>query len=459
MTDGLILAGKVLIALLSLFSFGFFHYILCTVIAQRPWNRRAMIRHSIVMMVETFLTKVLNAYFNSGTMLALAAVIILAYWVYEARGRQWLSLTLRFLFGIFGMELFCSVLLYGVSWLFGIPAESIFLINVSDFLNVTLLAWTVVLTNLGSLSVTLLVIVFRKIKGRLFGHVPGTKNRSLGIYVRLILLMIIGIAMITVTASVMIDAIRSGLFIEMFFSYIILMVFSCVFMGICLSYFVQDVRYLQQLRRNETLEQQQAMNASLLTSLRSFRHNTVNMLYGFEGAILSGDTGTIRQYYREMTEKCALVNNENIVALERIANPAVSALLLRSVEHARQESLPMNLYVQGGLRFSRTMPDSDLCEVLGVLLDNAIEAAVQAKVRYVSVELRNIDDALEIIVKNTYAGQVTEAQLLHPKSTTKPGHSGHGLCSVYDILSRNKDAFINWQVGSQYVSAQLLIHA
>ena len=161
MTDSLILAGKVLLALLSLFSFGFFHYILCTVIAQRSWNRRAMIRHSIVMMVETFLTKVLNAYFNSGTMLALAAVIILAYWVYEARGRQWLSLTLRFLFGIFGMELFCSVLLYGVSWLFAIPAESIFLINVSDFLNVTLLAWTVVLTNLGSLSVTLLVIVFR----------------------------------------------------------------------------------------------------------------------------------------------------------------------------------------------------------------------------------------------------------------------------------------------------------
>ena len=257
----------------------------------------------------------------------------------------------------------------------------------------------------------------------------------------------------------MINAIRSGLFIEMFFSYIILMVFSCVFMGICLSYFVQDVRYLQQLRRNETLEQQQAMNASLLTSLRSSRPNTVNMLYGFEGAILSGDTGTIRQYYREMTEKCALVNNENIVALERIANPAVSALLLRSVEHARQESLPMNLYVQGGLRFSRTMPDSDLCEVLGVLLDNALEAAVQAKVRYVSVELRNIDDALEIIVKNTYAGQVTEAQLLHPKSTTKPGHSGHGLCSVYDIRTRNKDAFINGQVGSQYVSAQLLIHA
>lgn len=459
MTDGLILAGKVLLALLGLFSFGFFHYILCTVIAQRPWNRRAIIRHSIIMMAETFLTKVLNAYFNNGTLLALAAVIILAYWVYEARGRLWLSLTLRFLFGIFGMELFCSVLLYGASWLFGIPAESMFLINASDFLNVTLLAWTVALTNLASLSMTLVVIVIRKIRELLFGRVPRRKNRSLGIYVRLILMLTIGIAMITVTASVMINAIRSGLFIETFFSYIVLMVFSCVFLAVCLSYFVQDVRYLQQLRRNETLEQQQAMNASLLTSLRSFRHNTVNMLYGFEGAILSGDTGTLRQYYREMTEKCALVNNENIVALERIANPAVSALLLRSVERARQESLPMNLYVQGGLRFSRTMTDSDLCEVLGVLLDNAIEAAVQSRVRYVSVELRNVDDALEIIVKNTYAGQVTESQLLHPKSTTKPGHSGHGLRSVYDILSRNKDAFINWQVGSQYVSAQLLIHA
>ncbi len=457
MTGGLILAGKVVLALLSLFSFGFFHYILCTVIAQRPWNRRAMIRHSVVMMVETFLTKVLNAYFNSGTVLALAAVIVLAYWVYEARGRQWLSLTLRFLFGIFGMELFCSVLLYGVSWFFGIPAESIFLISVSDFLNVTLLAWTVVLTNLASLAMTLVVILFRKVKGLLFGHVPRVKNRSLGIYVRLILMMTIGIAMITVTASVMIDAIRSNLFIEMFSSYIILMVSSCLFMGVCLSYFVQDVRYLQQLSRNETLEHQQAMNASLLTSLRSFRHNTVNMLYGFEGAILSGDTGTIKQYYREMTEKCALVNNENIVALERIANPSVSALLLRAVERARQENLPIQLYVQDGLRFGKGLPDSDLCEVLGVLVDNAIEAALQADVKQVTMEMRNVDDAMEVIVKNTYPGEVTEQQMMNSNTSTKPGHSGQGLRSVRDILARYRNAFLNLQISSQYVTAQLII--
>ena len=215
---------------------------------------------------------------------------------------------------------------------------------------------------------------------------------------------------------------------------------------------------MQQLRRNETLEQQQAMIGSLLTSLRSFRHNTVNMLYGFEGAILSGDTGTIKSYYREMTEKCALVNNENIVALERIANPAVSALLLRAVERARQETLPIQLYVQNGLRIGKGLSDSDLCEVMGVLLDNAIEAASQAKVKLVTVEMRNIDNAMELIVKNTYAGTVSEAQLLNGATSTKPGHSGHGLQSVRDILARNRKAFLNLHVSSQYVSMQLFVN-
>ena len=151
------------------------------------------------------------------------------------------------------------------------------------------------------------------------------------------------------------------------------------------------------------------------------------------------------------------MNNENISALERVPNPSVSAVLLRAVDRARQLSLPINLFVSQNVVFPRTLSEADLCQVLGVLLDNAIEAADRAAERRVSAELRNVGDALEIIIRNTYAGEISPESLTAGGSPTKEGHEGQGLRSCYHILGRRRGAFLNFWVSGQYVQAQLLL--
>ena len=240
-------------------------------------------------------------------------------------------------------------------------------------------------------------------------------------------------------------------------AYLVLITAVAVMLSVAISYMVQDIRYIIQLQRLNTLEQQQAISNSLLQNLRFFRHNMVNMLYGLEGVLISGDRDKVTAYYKEMQEKCALVNNENILALERITHPSVSAILLHGVDKARQLNLPINLYVQEMVQFPRTLSDADLCQVLGVLLDNAIEAADKAEERHVTVELRNVDNSLEVIVKNTYAGEVSPEKLTIGGVSTKEGHEGQGLRSCYHILSRRKGAFLNFWVTGQYVQAQLLL--
>ena len=240
-------------------------------------------------------------------------------------------------------------------------------------------------------------------------------------------------------------------------AYLVLVTAVAVMLGVAVSYVVQDIRYILQVQRLNTLEQQQAISSSLLQNLRFFRHNMVNMLYGLEGVLIGGDREKLTAYYQEMRNKCALVNNENIAALERITNPSVSAILLHGVDKARQLNLPINLYVQDQLQFGRTLSDADLCQVLGVLLDNAIEAANQAEERHVSVEMRNVENSLEVIVKNTYAGEITPETLSRGGQSTKEGHEGQGLTSCYHILSRRRGAFLNFWVTGQYVQAQLLL--
>lgn len=451
---------KLFLTLLGLLSVGFSHYIMGTTIANQPWDKRRMLWHTGIMASQLVLAKVFNVLLGggAGAMLSLLTMVLLVFFLYGVRGKAGFVLSLKLLLSVLMMEIVCSILMYGIAAILPVSPEEMAFMELADLMELKTLLWSTCLTNAVSLMISGVVYAFRKRKTFTKGKAETRLRSPVGLYIRMISMLVIGIAVVSLMTTLMKRVMESGLFVELYGIYIALLVLIGFFLIIGLSYFIQDIRYLQQLRRNETLEQQQAMNASLLSNLRFFRHNTVNMLYGFEGAILSGDTGTIKSYYREMTEKCALVNNENIVALERIANPAVSALLLRAVERAHQENLPIQLYVQNGLRIGKGLSDSDLCEVIGVLLDNAIEAALQAKVKLVTVEMRNIDHATELIVKNTYAGTVTEAQLLSSTTSTKPGHSGHGLQSVRDILARNRKAFLNLQVSSQYVSMQLFVN-
>lgn len=450
---------QIAFSIFALFGTAFSHYLMSTYIAKKPWDTATMVIHTLSVTAEILAIKIANALIkvNTGAVLVLFMAMGHAFFLYHARSREWLALTGKLMLSNIGMEFICAFLVVFINLTTGVSSRSMQFLTLEDLTNPLILAWNSSLTCICCCLITLWVLAWRGFIARLSSHSLNTRLRSLGIYIRLISMLLTGGLMIGF-ASISVKLIAESLYFDHVYPlYLFPLTFTMLFLSVCMSYFFQDIRYLKQLRRSETLEHQIAISSSLLTSLRTFRHNMINMLYGFEGAILSGDTQVIRDYYRELTERCALVNNENVVALERIGHHAVSSLLLRFLERAQEESLPVNLYVQSGLRIPRTLPDTELCEVLGVLLDNALEAAVHAQVRHVSVEMRNVDGSTEIIVKNTYTGAVSEAQLTRASLSTKPGHSGHGLDSCRALLERRKKAFLNMQVGVQYVCAQLLI--
>ena len=223
------------------------------------------------------------------------------------------------------------------------------------------------------------------------------------------------------------------------------------------SYIIQDVQYLRQRRLNSLYEYQRNAYEAVLGNQRRFRHNILNMLYGFEGTILSDDTGEIRRYYEQLIEKCALVNNDNVLALRRVTQPALNGLLLRVLDHARERSIPLQLHAEEGLNPCRRINAVDLCQIVGVLADNALEAAEKAEIRYVGISLSALaGGGMELLVRNTYVGEVHIEQLRREDSAPN-GERGHGLPSCYAILRKNKNVFLNFHVSGQYVEVQLLL--
>lgn len=222
------------------------------------------------------------------------------------------------------------------------------------------------------------------------------------------------------------------------------------------SYIVQDIRYAQQQKRNQTLEQQQETQDILLKETRMFRHNVANMLYGLQGTIMTRDYDSIWNYYQKIAEKCAVINNENIIALRRIPSMAVHALMVQKLQAANEKNIPFYVYTDEALQW-RNARDSVICQILGVLIDNAMEAAEQADVRYVSLEAHNLQKGIEIVVRNTWQQQNTDFLYQQQCTSTKPGHEGIGLSSVRGLVHKDRRMIFNIYPSGRYIEANLQI--
>lgn len=80
----------------------------------------------------------------------------------------------------------------------------------------------------------------------------------------------------------------------------------------------------------------------------------------------------------------------------------------------------------------------DISRILGVYLDNAIEASTNAKDKQIIIEFINNDDSVEFILSNSYSGNINFNDLDKEGYSTKGKGRGVGLSLVKEIINNNK---------------------
>lgn len=84
-----------------------------------------------------------------------------------------------------------------------------------------------------------------------------------------------------------------------------------------------------------------------------------------------------------------------------------------------------------------------ICKILGVFLDNAIDAVKKLKNKEVVVEIYIMDDRLCIDITNNFKGNLDLNKISNAKYTTKGGNHGYGLTLVENILNEEADSLEN----------------
>lgn len=89
------------------------------------------------------------------------------------------------------------------------------------------------------------------------------------------------------------------------------------------------------------------------------------------------------------------------------------------------------------LKDIETKDFKDLARIVGVYLDNAIEASSTSEDKKLGIEMYLIKEKIELIITNTFNNEINLDKIGKESFSTKGKHRGHGLLLVNKILSEN----------------------
>ena len=217
---------------------------------------------------------------------------------------------------------------------------------------------------------------------------------------------------------------------------------------------------------NQDLEQTKLYNNSLQIlhdNIRSFKHDFANIVQSIGGYIDTNDIEGLKKYYSQLLEDCGRVNNLSTLNPDVINHPAVYSLLTAKYHEADELGIKINLQIFINLN-ELNMKIYEFTRILGILLDNAIEAASECEEKIINLEIRKHTkpDRQILVIENTYSNKDIDTERIFEKGytsktdDTKP--HGLGLWEVKQILKKNKNLDLFTTKNDTYFSQKFTIY-
>ena len=174
-------------------------------------------------------------------------------------------------------------------------------------------------------------------------------------------------------------------------------------------------------------------------TVRAFKHDFANIIASIGGFISTNDMLGLKKFYLSLETDYNELNNLYTLNPELISNSGVYNLLNQKYNLAVSNGIKFNLsYFVDINNFNISI--YELTRILGILLDNAIDAAKSSHEKILNVSFKSEPKKHRnvIVVQNSYLDKNLDIDDIFRKGiTSKVNHTGLGLWEVKKILSKN----------------------
>ncbi len=202
----------------------------------------------------------------------------------------------------------------------------------------------------------------------------------------------------------------------------------------------------------------------LYDNIRSFKHNFNNIVQALGGYISTNNMDELKKYYKDSLNDSQKVNNLSILNPELINNSAIYSILTSKYYEAEKFDIKMNLEIFLDLQ-TLNIKTYDLTIILGILLDNAIEASKQCEDKEINVIIRkdNKVNRQLFIIENTYLNKEIDIDRIFEKGYTSKNNEdknshGLGLWNVRQILKKNNNLNLFTSKTDKFFKQQLELY-
>ena len=213
---------------------------------------------------------------------------------------------------------------------------------------------------------------------------------------------------------------------------------------------------LQALRHyTEELERQQI-------AMRKFKHDYQNILFSMREFIQSKDLAGLQAYYSSKIEPASEVITKNTFALDglgKIKVPEIKSILAAKLMLAQNIGINIQTTFEANENIDHISIDSvALVRMLGILLDNAIEALTELGRGTLFVACLKWEAGVTFIVRNTCRPDLPPIhQQWEPGFSTKGENRGLGLSNLSELINAYANVTIKTSIREGVFSQELLI--
>lgn len=238
-----------------------------------------------------------------------------------------------------------------------------------------------------------------------------------------------------------------------FYNVLLVIGYCLIILFLSLSMFRTYRERMEEETKQKAFQDLQEYTRNLETmynSLRAFKHDYINILTSMSGYIENGDVGELKTFFETKilpTKNLIDLGDYKLNQLSNIKVLEIKSLLSAKMIFAHELGIDVTIDIPDIVN-EFSMDTVDLARVLGIFLDNAIEAALETSPPKVGLNIIQNLNTVAVIISNSFQeSNLALHRLKQNGFSTKKDHQGIGLPNAQKIISSYDNVF--WETTKQ----------
>lgn len=216
-----------------------------------------------------------------------------------------------------------------------------------------------------------------------------------------------------------------------------------VFITILFSFIKQNIKNERLTKEYDNLIDFVKEYEMIIENQRIDRHENKNTLVNIKSKLIDkSKRNDIIEYIDSILKEKTTFSKEKYAKLGYLPSNGLKGLFYYKIDRAENIGIKVSISipkdVSKSLLYDLKGNDyKELCKILGVYLDNAIEASIISDDKNIGIEIYNRQDYVSVIISNSYCGEIDEVSINKTGYSTKGSGRGYGLSLVNKIIKSN----------------------